>query len=206
MSRYKARGKSWEHKRRVQKGCSRRSRDFWVLSKLPKYFISRQTHSWSMNQLFCNIFSAINAAVDFKFHCSQSSSRHCLRDYLFFLTHMPVCNCSYLQAERERLITEVVLHNIQKGFRKKFWKTFNSPKKILLNEKILSGMIYTRHSWRRWQQRPTPLTSFLRYLLTKSKVFLFRLHCKTHDKRFIVYYLVMDALGRIAKLTRHRGF
>ena len=30
---------------------------------------------------------------------------------------MPVCNCSYLQAERERLITEVVLDNIQKGFR-----------------------------------------------------------------------------------------
>ena len=70
-----------------------------------------------MNQLFCNIFSAINAAVDLKFHCSQSSLRHCLRDYLFSLTHMPVCNCSYIQAERERLITEVVLDNIQKGFR-----------------------------------------------------------------------------------------
>ena len=117
MSRYKARGKFGEHKRGVQKGCSKRSWDFWVLSKLPKYFISRQTHSWSMNQLFCNSFSAINAAVDFKFQCSQSSLRHCLRDYLFSLTHMPVCNCSYLQAERERLITEVVLHNIQKGFR-----------------------------------------------------------------------------------------
>ena len=103
-----------------------------------------------MNQLFCNIFSAINAAVDLKFYCSQSSLRHCLRDYLFSLTHMPVCNCSYLQAERERLITEAVLDNIQKGLESVLrWKTFNSPKKILLNETFWPGMIYTRHSGRR---------------------------------------------------------
>ena len=204
MSRYKARGKFGEYKRGVQKGCSRRSWDFWVLSKLPKYFISQQTHSWSMNQLFCTI----NGAVDLKFYYGQSSSRHCLRDYLFFWTHMPVCNCSYLQAERER-------DWLQKSFKITFkkalesvlrWKTFNSAKKVLLNEKFLPGMICTHHNWRRWQQQPTALTSFLCCLLTNSKVFLFRLHCKTHDKRFIVYYLVMDALGRIAKLTRNRGF
>ena len=147
MSRYKARGQFGEHKRGIQKSCSRRSWDFWVLSKLPKYVISRQTHSWNMNQLFCNIFSAINAAVDLKFYCGQSSSRHCLRDYLFFLTHMPVCNYSYLQAERERERErkgEKVLESVLR------WKTFNSPNKILLNEIFLPGMICTRHSWRRW--------------------------------------------------------
>ena len=30
---------------------------FWVLSKLPKCFISWWTHSWHMNQLFYNIFN-----------------------------------------------------------------------------------------------------------------------------------------------------
>ena len=48
-SRYEARGKFGEHER-----CVRAS---WVLSKLPKYFISRWTHSWCMDQLFYNIFN-----------------------------------------------------------------------------------------------------------------------------------------------------
>ena len=141
---------------------------------------------------------------------------------------MPVCNFSYLQVERggerdwerererERKRQrdretdwlqksfKITLKNVLESVLR--WKTFHSPKKILLNEKFLPGRICTRHSWHRWQQQPTALTSFLCYLLTNSKVFLFRLHCKTRDKRFIVYYLVMDVLGRIAKLTRNRGF
>ena len=31
----------------------------WVLSKLPKCFISRWTHRWRMNQLFYNIFNPV---------------------------------------------------------------------------------------------------------------------------------------------------
>ena len=55
-SRYEARGKFGEHERcvRVARGVALASR---VLSKLPKCFISRWTHSWRMNQLFYNIFN-----------------------------------------------------------------------------------------------------------------------------------------------------
>ena len=49
-SRYEARGKFGEHKTRATLAS-------WVLSKLPKCFISRWTHSWRMNQLFYNIFN-----------------------------------------------------------------------------------------------------------------------------------------------------
>ena len=47
-SRYEARLKFGEHERCVAS---------WVLSKLPKCFISRWTHRWRMNQLFYNIFN-----------------------------------------------------------------------------------------------------------------------------------------------------
>ena len=49
-SRYEARGKFGE-----RQGCVRVSRSTlasWVLSKVPKCFISRWSHSWRMNQLF----------------------------------------------------------------------------------------------------------------------------------------------------------
>ena len=55
------------------------------------------------------------------------------------------------------------------------------------------------------QMTTTTLSSLTYYLLTNSQVSL-RLHYKTHGKCFIVYYLVMDAPGRITKLTRTQGF
>ena len=61
-SRYEARGKFGEHERcvRVAWGVAE-SNSYtlasWVLSKLPKCFISRWTHRLRMNQLFYNIFN-----------------------------------------------------------------------------------------------------------------------------------------------------
>ena len=52
-SRYEAHGKFGEHERCVRVALLAS----WVLSKLPKCFISRWTHSWRMNQLFYNIFN-----------------------------------------------------------------------------------------------------------------------------------------------------
>ena len=48
--------------RKMRKSCSWHSWEqlyiaSWVLSKLPKCFISWWTHSWRMNQLFYNIFN-----------------------------------------------------------------------------------------------------------------------------------------------------
>ena len=58
-SRYKARGKFGEHERcvRVARGVAESNSNFLSVSKLPKCFISRWTHSWRMNQLFYNIFN-----------------------------------------------------------------------------------------------------------------------------------------------------
>ena len=47
---YEVLGKLGEHERCVRVAS-------WVLSKLPKCFISRWTHSWRMNRLFYNIFN-----------------------------------------------------------------------------------------------------------------------------------------------------
>ena len=48
----------------------------WVLSKLPKCFISRWTHSWCMNQLFHNIFKPkenffLEGFVCWRHECAQ---------------------------------------------------------------------------------------------------------------------------------------
>ena len=50
-SRYEARGMFGEHERCVKELLQAS----WALSKLPKGFISRWTHSWRKNQLFYNI-------------------------------------------------------------------------------------------------------------------------------------------------------
>ena len=61
MSRYdhEALGKFGKHERGVRlfEAQPRATLASWVLSKLPKCFISQHTHNWSMNQLFYNIFN-----------------------------------------------------------------------------------------------------------------------------------------------------
>ena len=119
--------------------------------------------------------------------------------YFFFLT----VNLMFLSWNWEKVYSKMIVKSI---FR--CWKTINSPKNCYWEKTTLQRMNsrHSPHSSRRWQQQQQHSPLFLT-IGEQIQTFPLKFPYKTHGKRFIVYYRVMDALKRlrIAKLTTTRG-
>ena len=118
--RYEAHRKFEEHKRciKVARGIAL-SIASWVLSKLPKCFISWWMHSWHMNQLFYNIFNPMVLNVIKGFISFRKTFCYAVND----LVSMFSLNCCL------KVLTSFL---VVKSHSKKSWRKFFFSRDCLL--------------------------------------------------------------------------
>ena len=160
--------------------------------------------------MFYNInIKAINSAVNLKCYCCSTRSKQYAS--MFMWLFLPYSCVFYLWKLGESLLKslKITLKNIVKSILRGRKTAGKLPKNsLILWEKQLSkewfaNIIACPALTNDNNNNNITLTSFPYYRLTNSKVKF------TLQKRFIMYYWVMNALGRhlgrIAKLTRIRG-
>ena len=143
---------------RVALGCaSCNSYASLVLSKLPACWISRHTHADAWTNCFITLSKRSMQQLTEKFIIvgrAQSSTRQCLREYIFFLT----VKLMFLSWNWEKVNSKMIVKSI---FRCR--KTINSPKNCYWEKTTLQRMIsrHSPHSSRRCQQQQQHSPLFL---------------------------------------------